>query len=388
MVTTPVTRGSYVGWSHRVALVSKPGNLHTGIGRYTRMLDLSLSEIGVDVVQVMPRALPLSTGSYSFLRNRGIDVRTFLMHYPIWARYPESKVYHLTSQNLATLLLFRKPKGRVVVTVHDIIPYMVRANRQICPYRTPIHQLFDRMAMLGLKRADHLIAISRYTKQCLVEHLAIPSHKITVVYPGIDHTRFLPKTVPETIRERYRLPGGRQYLIYVGSEDPRKNLNTLIRALAKLRYELLDVELIKVGKAHSEAERCRLTELASQLGVLSAIHFLEDVPEDDLPLIYNLADLSVMPSLYEGFGFPVLEAMACGTPVICANATSLREISGNASMLFEAGPVAVENLTAAMLHLLTDLRLRDSMRANGLNHAATFEWSRTALQLVEVYGSR
>jgi glycosyltransferase involved in cell wall biosynthesis len=307
------------------------------------------------------------------------------MHYPIWANYPETEIYHLSSQNLATLLLFRQPKGKVVVTVHDIIPYMVRNDLQMRTYHTLADQLFDRMAMAGLQRADHLIAVSQYTKHCLVEHLGIAPEKITVVYPGIDHTRFRPMSVPVTVYERYRLAVGRRYLIYVGSEDPRKNLVTLVHALTMLRRELPDIELIKVGRAHLEVERQRLIELAVEVGVGSAIHFLDDVPEDDLPLLYNLAEVCVMPSLYEGFGFPVLEAMACGIPVVCANAASLPEVSGDASLLFETGSAAAENLAVAVLQTLSNDDQQQVMRANGLTRAATFQWSRTARQMLDIY---
>jgi glycosyltransferase involved in cell wall biosynthesis len=366
-------------------MVSKPGGARTGIGRYVQMLDHSLCAMGGNITRVTPRVPTLPAASYSFIRNHGIDLHTFLTHYPIRARYPEAEIFHLTSQNLATLLLFQKPKGKVVVTVHDIIPYMVRHDLQMRTYHHRVDQLFDRIALAGLKRADHLIAVSQYTKQCVVEHLGISPEKITVVYPGIDHTRFRPRTVPVTIRHRYRLPPGRRYLIYVGSEDPRKNLFTLIQALANVRRELSNVELIKVGRAHFADERRRLIELATRLGVDSIIHFLEDVPDEDLPLLYNLADICVMPSLHEGFGFPPLEAMACGKPVVCTNAASLPEVSGDAGLLFEPGSHSADSLTAAILRILTHDDLKQDMQAKSLAHATSFRWSRTAQQMLAIY---
>ena len=258
-----------------------------------------------------PTLPPLPNFSYRALSLIGRDLRAFLTNYPLWSRYPEADTYHLTSQTLASLLLLRRPAGKVVVTVHDIFPYMFRDDPQLrSPYGTD--HLYHRLAMAGLKRADHLIAVSQYTRQCVTERLGIAPEKITVVYSGIDHERFRPLPVTAAARERYALPEGPRYLIYVGSEDPRKNLATLVRALAELRRELPDVELIKVGRSHFERERQRLLELATKLEVRSAIHFLEDVSDQDLPLLYNLADLYVTPSLYEGFGFPVLEAMERG----------------------------------------------------------------------------
>ncbi|MFN8500896.1 glycosyltransferase family 4 protein [Kouleothrix sp.] len=285
-----------------------------------------------------------------------------------WARYPRADVYHLTSQNLASLLLFRRPAGKVVVTVHDIIPYMLRADRQLSVYRGAADRLFDRMAMAGLKRADRLIAVSHYSKRSVVALLHIRADQIDVVHESVDHSRFRPLDVPAALRERYSLPAGRRYLIYVGSDDPRKNLATLLRALAELRQTQPDVELIKVGRAHFDAERARLRALAAELGLAGAIHWLDDVPERDLPLLYGLADLCVMPSLYEGFGFPVIEAMACGTPVVAANASSLPELLGDAGRLYE--PRDVHALAEAIGELLGPGARREQLRQRAAARSA------------------
>jgi glycosyltransferase involved in cell wall biosynthesis len=364
-------------WSGHVALIAKPGGPATGVGRYVQMLHAGLRDVGVDAVRVAPIAPPLPDAGYRLLRRAGMDLRTFLMNYPIWVRYPAADVYHLTSQNLASLLLFQRPPGKVIVTVHDIIPYMLRDDPELSSYRTTADRLFDRMAMAGLRRADRLIADSQYTKQCIVEHLGIAADKIEVIYLGIDHERFRPMPVPAALRVRYRLPADRRYLIYVGSEDPRKNLTTLMRALTAVRTTLPDVELIKVGRAHFDGERQRLIKLASELGVLTAIHFLDDVPEEDLPLLYNLADVCVMPSLYEGFGFPVLEAMACGTPTICASAASLPELVDGAGLLFDIGADSPSTIAAIVARVLAQPEQIATTRAAGLARAGAFTWPHT-----------
>ncbi|HNP71449.1 MAG TPA: glycosyltransferase family 1 protein, partial [Kouleothrix sp.] len=313
---------------------------------------------------------PLPGIGYRLLGRLGLDARAFFGTYPVWARYPRADVYHLTSQNLASLLLFRRPAGKVVVTVHDIIPYMLRADRQLSVYRGAADRLFDRMAMAGLKRADRLIAVSHYSKRSVVALLHIRADQIDVVHESVDHSRFRPLDVPAALRERYSLPAGRRYLIYVGSDDPRKNLATLLRALAELRQTQPDVELIKVGRAHFDAERARLRALAAELGLAGAIHWLDDVPERDLPLLYGLADLCVMPSLYEGFGFPVIEAMACGTPVVAANASSLPELLGDAGRLYE--PRDVHALAEAIGELLGSGARREQLRQRALRRARDF----------------
>jgi glycosyltransferase involved in cell wall biosynthesis len=203
-----------------------------------------------------------------------------------------------------------------------------------------------------------------------------------VVYLGIDQTRFRPQLVPASIRARYRLPDDRRYLLYVGSEDPRKNLSTLVSGLAEVRKEAPDVALIKVGRAHFEAERQRLQLQAAQLGLHEAIHFLDDVPEDDLPLLYNLADVCVMPSLYEGFGFPALEALACGTAVVCSTAPSLCELVGAAARQHESRSPheLAEQIIAALA--ADDQAARAEQ---GRMRAAGFTWQRTVEQSRQAY---
>jgi len=346
------------------------------------MLHNGLREARINAVRVAPTVPSLPTVSYRVLRLLGRDLRAFLRNYPLWSAYPKADVYHVTSQPLAALLVLRRPKGKVVVTVHDIFPYMLRNDPQLRSSYY-IDPFYVRVAMAGLKRADHLIAISEYTKQCVVEHLGIAPEKISVIYHGIDHQHFRPLPVPTGIRESYGLPEGRRYLIYVGREDPRKNLVTLVRALAQLRRDLPDVELIKVGRSHSDIERRRLVELATQLGIRTAIHFLEDVPEDDLPPLYNLADLCVMPSPYEGFGFPALEAMACGTPIVCANVGSLHELVGNAGV--QVYPHDIDILAGNLLALLNSTDKQLMLRRTGQDRAANFTWTATILNTTGVY---
>ncbi len=347
------------------------------------MLHEGLQAAGVAATRIAPKAPPLPGIVYNGLRRFGPDLRTFFLNYPVTAKYPRADVYHLTSQNLASLLLFHRPPGKVIVTVHDIIPYMLRDKPKFKSYGTAIDRFFDRLAMDGLKRADRLIADSHYTKQCIESYLRIPRDKIDVVHLGIDQQRFRQQRVPPALYERYNLSPDRLYVIYVGSEDPRKNLDTLLNALPLVCRGFPELSLLKVGRAHHTDERQRLLNLAAELGVDSVIHFLDDVAEDDLPLLYNLADLCVMPSHYEGFGFPVLEAMACGTPVVCAKTSSLPEIAGNAAMLFD--PNDMYSLAMAIVRCLAhplDYQLR---RSRGMDHVKAFTWEETTRQTLNLY---
>ena len=370
-------------WQGPAALVAGRTEVNTGIGRYVDMLDAGLQQAGVQTIRVAPTLPVLPDFTYRFLQWFGRDLRAFFTNYPLWSTYPEADIYHVTQQTLASLLLFRRPSGKVVVTVHDIFPYMVRNDPQLgSPYGGSEH-VYYRLPVAGLKRANHLIAVSEYTKECVVKHLGIRPEKISVIYNGIDHERFRPSTVPAAIREKYHLPPERRYLIYVGSEDPRKNLIALIGALAKVRNELPNVELIKVGRAHFKREREHLIKLADQLGVRTTIHFVEDVSENDLVLLYNLAEVCVMPSLYEGFGFPVLEAMACGTLVVYANAGSLPEIAGTAAI--PVSPCDARSLADALLNALKKRENKLILEAHGRTQAARFTWSATVKSTAAVY---
>jgi glycosyltransferase involved in cell wall biosynthesis len=343
----------------------------TGIGRYWRMLHAGLQSAGLDAVQVTPVLPDLPDSAYRLLALLGRDLRAFLTNYPLWCRYPKATVYHFGQQALASLLLVRRPRGKVIVTVHDIFPLLLD--------RDP----WFRLAMLGLRRADHLIAISHYTKRSLVDRLGIAPERITVVHHGIDHDRFRPLTGVDGAREAHGLLGGRRYLIYVGSEDPRKCVDRLIRALARVRRTLPDVELIKAGRSHSPEERQQLIGLARELGVFDAIHFLEEVREEHLPQLYNLAEVYVTPSPYEGFGFPLLEAMACGTPALYADAGALPEIAGPAGVAVPPGDE--EALAQALLAVLQDRDRQVSLRDAGQRRAAEFNWTTATQNVLAVY---
>jgi glycosyltransferase involved in cell wall biosynthesis len=355
----------------KVAVVCDWNGPHTGIGRYWRMLHGGLRESGVDAVQVSPWMPRLPDAAYRGMALLGRDLRAFLTNYPLWCRYPRADIYHLGQQALTSLLLVRRPKGKVVVTVHDIFPHTLRNDP------------WFKLAVMGLARVDHIIAISQYTKRCLVEELAIAPDKITVVYHGMDHERFRPLTPSGGLLQRYQLPEGRRYLIYVGTEDPRKNLRALVRALAQVRRVLPEVELIKAGWSHDAEERQILLALAMELGVLGAIHFLEDVREEDLPQLYNLAEVYVTPSLYEGFGFTLLEAMACGTPAVYADAGSLPEIAAGAGVA--VAPVTAERLAAELLSLLGQRDRRDALGVAGRQRAASFTWPERTRNVLAVY---
>ena len=169
----------------KVALIAKPGHLDTGVGRYTAQLQSALESSGIQVILVHP-INPLPAGLQRLLKRwLRIDVQNFFDNYPIWARYPPADIYHLTSQNLATLMFFRHPPGKTVITVHDLIPWLTRMDPELRVYRTAIEAGFDRLALLGLQRSDAILADSQFTRQAIEQLLKKHLPRVSVAPLGV-----------------------------------------------------------------------------------------------------------------------------------------------------------------------------------------------------------
>lgn len=365
----------------RVGLVVKPDVQMTGLLRYALSIYEALRARGVDITLIHPNpALPDIVARVG--KAMGLDARAFFTSYPISVRIEGVSVCHLASQTLATVLLFRRPP-RVVVTVHDIIPYLVRNDRALNTYRHLFDRLFDWLALRALRRADALIAVSEFTRQTVVEVLGYPPERIHVVYRAVDTDVFRPLSVPPEFRQRYGLDEDCYYILYVGSEDPRKNLKTLIKAFAIVQREIPTARMLKVGPAHFGAERERLLRLVTELGLERSVRFLDYVPDEDLPLLYNAADVFVLPSFYEGFGLPALEAMSCGTPVVASNRASLPEVVGKGGVLVD--PNDEHALARSIIDLLADPDRRAVASRAALEQAARFSIERQAVETMAVY---
>jgi glycosyltransferase involved in cell wall biosynthesis len=211
--------------------------------------------------------------------------------------------------------------------------------------------------------------------------LCLPEDTISVIHSGVDPA-FRPLPAPEIETFRAGLFAGRPYILHVGTLEPRKNIDILIRAFAAARQEAsLPHVLALVGAAGWMHEN--LAEVVRDLGVEEAVRFVGYVDRADLPLWYNGADLFAYPSAYEGFGLPVLEAMACGVPTIASSASALTEITGGAGLT--VAPGSEEDLQDAIVRLLGDNELRARLITAGLARAAHFSWDRTARETMAVY---
>ena len=261
----------------------------------------------------------------------------------------------------------------VVATIHDLsfirFPHMFR----------PANRLYlTIMTRLSARRARRLIAVSEHAASESVDLLGTPREKVTVVYHGVDEV-FRPRSASEVDEFRRRKGLPEDFVLFVGTLEPRKNLVRLIEAFAQIdegRYQLV----LAGGKGWLYDD---LFTRVEELGLGDAVLFPGYVPNEELPLWYNAASAFAYPSLYEGFGMPVTEAQACGTPVLTSNVSSLPEAAGEAALLVD--PYDVDALASGLKRMLGDQALRKHLRDEGLARARAFTWARTARETAQVY---
>jgi glycosyltransferase involved in cell wall biosynthesis len=274
-------------------------------------------------------------------------------------------------------------RARTIVTIHDLsfliypefaAPGMVRYLSSAVPR--------------SLRRADAVLADSIATRDDLARLLRIDPARVSLVYPGVSpRFRPLPPDQIEPVRRRLGLPD--RFILFVSTLEPRKNLVRLIEAFARLLRrsgegpapQLADLKLVIGGRRGWLYEE--IFAAIERLHLGQQICALDYVDDNDLPALYNLADVFAYPSVYEGFGLPALEALACGTPVLTADNSSLPEAVGDAAVLVPAGDV--DAIAAGLARLLADPALRARLRAAGPLRARQFTWARAAQQVLECY---
>jgi glycosyltransferase involved in cell wall biosynthesis len=265
-------------------------------------------------------------------------------------------------------------QARTILTVHDLtfmrLPECAEAG---------LRAYLDKVVPRSIQRADLVLADSQSTKKDLIELLGVSPDKIEVVYAGVER-RFRPmegEMALHRVKKRYGL--NFPFILSLGTLEPRKNFTRLIEAYALMRDRGLKL-VIAGGKGWLYDEIFAKVE---ELGLEDKIIFPGFIADEDLPALYNLAKIFVFPSLYEGFGLPPLEAMACGTPVVTSDRPSLPEVVGGAGLMVEA--TDDQELARAMERVLTDENLRREMREKGLRQAAKFTWEAAAEKLLDVY---
>lgn len=307
-----------------------------------------------------------------------------------------------------TLPLIRKPGLKTVITVHDL-------GAEFLPSSHQLKQILylKLMTHYQLKTATKIIAVSEATKKDIIKRVGVEAEKIKVIYEGVDIKVFSPqssavsKAKTDNILRRYDLERNR-YFIFVGTIQPRKNLGRLITAFSKflsgmgtvseqvlsIKYQVstekkhntkyiipnTSFKLVLVGQKGWGSDQ--IYSLPRKLGIEDRVEFLGRVSDSDLVGLYNGATALTYPSLFEGFGLPIIEAFACGCPVITSNTSSMPEVAGNAGILVD--PLSEKEITAAMLNIYQNDSLRDKLIQKGLDRATHFNWTEVAKQTLEV----
>lgn len=345
---------------------------HVYITELARSLELILGDRLRPIASRLaaPSHVPRTTGDR--LRTLGRDLWWHQVGVTLAARRAGAAVLHLPAG-------IGPVTGRLatVLTIHDL--NVLRFPRFFTPWsRHYTHLVLPRVA----RGADAIITVSRASKADIVQRLGISDDRVTVVPNGID-AAFAPPAPEsrEDVQRRYGLPP--QFVLTVGSVEPRKNLPRLLEAIHRLRTRpaTSEVMLVHVGPQGWLANG--VADTLHALRLEDAVRFLGYVPRRDLVALYGLARLCAYPALYEGFGLPVAEAMACGCPVVTSNVSSLPEVAGDAAVLVDPG--SVEAIAAGIAALWTDEARRGDLARRGQERARGFTWERAARATAAVY---
>lgn len=300
----------------------------------------------------------------------------------LWAVFPvPHRIFFHGKPDITQFFNFSVPpgaKGKRVTFIHD----MAYCS---CP------QTVDKKTRMWLKlsmkssckQADHIVTVSAFSKREIIRYLHVPEHKITVIPNAADHTAYHPDYTKEQIQEVLnRLGIEQEYFLYMGTIEPRKNLERLINAYARLCREREHVpQLILAGKKGWLCDG--IYRKAGSYHLEKKILLPGYIRQEDSPILMCGAKAFVFPSLYEGFGMPALEAMACGTPVITSNTTSLPEVVGDAGIC--VNPKSTREIYQAMKRILDDDGLRKKLQKKGLERARGYTWEKSAEMLMDVY---
>lgn len=287
-----------------------------------------------------------------------------------WTQFQLPNIYSKLNANLLfspvpEMPLFTKTKA--IIMVHDLIP--IRYPKK----KSPLTPYFRYYIPQVCRQAQHIICNSQATADDIINYFGISANKITPIYLGYNQQRF---KVIKDLKSDQITP----YFLYLGRHDPHKNVERIISAFARFK-QCKHYELWLAGPSDSRYTPL-LAQQAKELGIFSQVKFLDYVCDDDLPIMINQAQCLVFPTLWEGFGFPILEAMACGTPVITSNISSLPEVTGEAGLL--VNPLEINSITEAMNLIAEDEKLRKELTILGLKRAKNFSWAKTGEKTVKI----
>jgi len=299
--------------------------------------------------------------SWYFRKNKNILKNIDILHNPY-----QSPILKLSNSQTA-----------YVITVHDLVQVMFPDKVQ-----RGLYVLQRAFLPKAVRNADKIITVSYSSKRDIITYFDIPDNKVEVTYLAPEEIyQPLKKEEYNTIYKKYNLP--EHFILYVGTLEPRKGVKNLIISFYKVKQKVpyLPHKLVIAGKKTNEYKN--LLEVAKKLHLEKDIIFMGYIPKADLPKLYNAADLFVFPSFYEGFGLPPLEAMACGTPVIASNRSSVPEIVGDGGIIVD--PTDIDKIAEIMLEVLTNESLKKELSKKGLKRAKLFSWEKTTKKTLKIY---
>ena len=285
--------------------------------------------------------------------------------YPFYAKIKEADINHITDHSYGALAYFLKPE-KTIVTCHDLNTLEYPKQSSWLGRKRFLYNL------KGMLKAKHIMAISESTKNTILKHFDYKG-KIHVVQNGLDKI-FKRINNIQDIKKKYNLNKEYKYILHIGHSKPCKNVELILKTLNKLSR----CKLIKVGIFDKKHKK-----LIKTLKLKNKIIHFQNISQEKLVEIYNIADALVFPSFLEGFGFPVVEAMACGCPVICSNTSSLPEVGRNAP--YYINPYSEKEMRKGIKKVLKNARLRKKMIQKGLKQSKKFNWEKTAKQVAEIY---
>ena len=361
-----------------------------GIGRYTRQLVRALLALDTRNEYVLLtasgglRATYLSFQSIAEhanvrridlpLSDRSLNILWHRLRLPLWVELVSGALDVFHSPDFALPPVHR---ARTLLTVHDLS--FMRVPECSAP---GLRSYLLRVVPASVRRADVVLADSESTRMDMIELLGVDPDRVRVIYAGVEpcFQRVRDQSVLEAVRNRYRLPA--RFVLGLGTLQPRKNFERLIAAYAQMRGEARSgLKLVIAGGLGWMCEG--IFRRVEELGLQDEVLFSGYVADEDLPALYSMAEVFAFPSLYEGFGLPPLEAMACETPVVASNVSSLPEVLGDAALSVD--PLDVPALAQAMLRVLNDAALRAALVRRGVAQARKFTWEQAAGKLLEVY---
>lgn len=353
----------------------------TGIGRYVHELIKNVLEID-QKNQYVVFLNPKEFEKFPFHQKNVEKVKVEAPHYSLAEQTTflqalmkqKCDLVHFTHFNVPLLY----PK-KFVVTIHDLTPSFYQGKKRV----SFIERMGYKIVMQNaVKRSQHIIAVSNNTSSDIQKLFHTPKEKITTVYEGVaqEFHKIEDQVALQSTKEKFHLT--KPFLLYTGVWRDHKNLVNLIRAFALLKNQGLDINLVITGK--DDPYYPEVKELPKELNIQESIIFTGFVSEQEIVHLYNLASVFVFPSFYEGFGLPLLESMACGTPVAASNRSSIPEICGpSACKLFD--PESPENMAQIIRGTLTNEEWRKDLIQSGIERIQDFSWKKMAQEILKVY---